>query len=99
MILHEIVSGPVKRLREGIARALARIGVSPDLLTVLGLLVNIGASALLALGHFRWAALTILFALANVTTLLSRTRRRAGTRERHDLPLRGVPGFHRGPLQ
>ena len=62
MILHEIVSGPVKRLREGIARALARIGVSPDLLTVLGLLVNIGAGALLALGYFRWAALIILFA-------------------------------------
>ncbi len=62
MILHDTIAREMRKLRDGVARSLDRVGVSPNLLTVVGLLVNIGAGTLLALGHFRWAALTIAFA-------------------------------------
>lgn len=64
MILSRIVVEPVERLRAAVARALARLGITPHALTLIGLLLTVGAGALFALGHFRWAAATIVLASA-----------------------------------
>jgi CDP-diacylglycerol---glycerol-3-phosphate 3-phosphatidyltransferase len=43
-----------------IVRGLALSKVNPNVLTFLGLVINIGAAALLALGQFRWAGVVII---------------------------------------
>src|SRR5580704_10442510 len=43
-----------------IVRALALSKIHPNVLTFLGLVINIGAAALLALGRFRWAGVVII---------------------------------------
>src|SRR5271155_5928991 len=43
-----------------IVRGLALSKVNPNVLTFLGLVINIGAAALLALGRFRWAGVVII---------------------------------------
>jgi CDP-diacylglycerol--glycerol-3-phosphate 3-phosphatidyltransferase len=43
-----------------IVRGLALSKIHPNVLTFLGLLINIGAAALLALGQFRWAGAVII---------------------------------------
>jgi CDP-diacylglycerol--glycerol-3-phosphate 3-phosphatidyltransferase len=43
-----------------IVRGLALSKIHPNVLTFLGLLINIGAAALLALGQFRWAGVVII---------------------------------------
>jgi CDP-diacylglycerol--glycerol-3-phosphate 3-phosphatidyltransferase len=43
-----------------IVRGLALSKIHPNVLTFLGLVINIGAAALLALGQFRWAGLVII---------------------------------------
>lgn len=43
-----------------IVRALALSKIHPNVLTFLGLLINIGAAALLAVGQFRWAGVVII---------------------------------------
>ena len=42
--------------------ALARLGFSPNALTVIGLALNAGAAVLLALGHLSWGGGVILLA-------------------------------------
>jgi CDP-diacylglycerol---glycerol-3-phosphate 3-phosphatidyltransferase len=54
-----IASGKVVRL---IVRALALSRINPNVLTFLGLVVNIVAAWMLAIGRFRTAALVIIFA-------------------------------------
>ena len=44
-----------------IARVLAHLGVSPNHLTLLGLVASMGAGVLVACGQFRFAALALLF--------------------------------------
>jgi CDP-diacylglycerol--glycerol-3-phosphate 3-phosphatidyltransferase len=51
-------------LTDPVVRPLARIGVTPNMLTVLGLLGNIGAAVLAAEGEFLWAGLAVLAASA-----------------------------------
>jgi CDP-diacylglycerol--glycerol-3-phosphate 3-phosphatidyltransferase len=43
-----------------IVRALALSKIHPNVLTFLGLVINIGAAALLAVGQFRWAGVVII---------------------------------------
>ncbi|MGD1091130.1 MAG: CDP-alcohol phosphatidyltransferase family protein [Bryobacteraceae bacterium] len=43
-----------------IVRGLALSKIHPNVLTFLGLVINIGAAALLALGRFRWAGVVII---------------------------------------
>src|SRR3974377_1301460 len=43
-----------------IVRLLALARISPNVLTFLGLVINIGAAYLFALGHFRWAAVVVI---------------------------------------
>jgi len=51
-----------KWLLDKIVAAVAATGVNPNFLTFLGLVVNFAAAAMFAIGRFRTAALTILFA-------------------------------------
>jgi phosphatidylglycerophosphate synthase len=51
-----------KWLLDRIVGALAATGINPNLLTFLGLLVNFGAAATFAVGHFRTGAIIIFFA-------------------------------------
>jgi CDP-diacylglycerol--glycerol-3-phosphate 3-phosphatidyltransferase len=51
-----------KWLLDKIVGGLAATGVNPNFLTFLGLVVNFGAAAMFAMGHFRTGALVILFA-------------------------------------
>ncbi len=53
-----------KWVTEPVIRPLAAIGVTPNMLTVLGLLGNIGAAALVAEGHFVVAGSVVLVASA-----------------------------------
>ncbi len=53
-----------KWVTEPVIRPLAAIGVTPNMLTVLGLLGNIGAAALVAEGHFVVAGIVVLVASA-----------------------------------
>ncbi len=51
-------------LVEPLAKALAAMGLTPNGLTFLGLLLNIGAAYLLYLGEFFWGGLAVAFANA-----------------------------------
>jgi CDP-diacylglycerol--glycerol-3-phosphate 3-phosphatidyltransferase len=51
-------------LTEPVVRPLARLGVTPNMLTVLGVLGNAGAGALAANGEFLWAGIVVLVASA-----------------------------------
>src|SRR5947207_1180035 len=46
-----------------IVKGLALSKIHPNVLTFIGLVINIGAAALLALGQFRWAGVLIIGAL------------------------------------
>ena len=45
---------------QSLARGLARLGFSPNLLTLIGLLLNVGVGVLLALGHLRLGGALVL---------------------------------------
>ncbi|MDP9180244.1 MAG: CDP-alcohol phosphatidyltransferase family protein [Chloroflexota bacterium] len=51
-------------LTEPVVRPLARLGVTPNMLTLLGVLGNCGAGALAANGDFLWAGIAVLLASA-----------------------------------
>ena len=51
-----------KRIVDSIVLLLSRIHVSPNLLTFIGLLINIFAAVLFAMGLFFWAGLVVIFA-------------------------------------
>jgi CDP-diacylglycerol--glycerol-3-phosphate 3-phosphatidyltransferase len=51
-------------LTEPVVRPLARLGVTPNMLTLLGVLGNVGAGALAANGDFLWAGIAVLLASA-----------------------------------
>lgn len=53
-----------KWLTEPVVRPLAKLGVTPNMLTVLGVLGNIGAGVLSANGEFLWAGIVVLLASA-----------------------------------
>jgi CDP-diacylglycerol--glycerol-3-phosphate 3-phosphatidyltransferase len=53
-----------KWLTEPVVRPLAKLGVTPNMLTVLGVLGNIGAGVLCANGEFLWAGIVVLLASA-----------------------------------
>ncbi len=48
----------------GIGRAIARLGISPNLLTVLGLMVNAAVAVVIAAGEPRWGGALLLVASA-----------------------------------
>jgi len=47
---------------EPIARALAWLGIPPNVVTVTGFVLNIGVGVILALGHIRWGGVCIILA-------------------------------------
>lgn len=47
---------------EPIARALAWLGIPPNVVTVTGFVLNIGVGIVLALGHIRWGGVCIILA-------------------------------------
>jgi CDP-diacylglycerol---glycerol-3-phosphate 3-phosphatidyltransferase len=51
-------------LTEPVVRPLARLGVTPNMLTLLGMLGNVGAGALAANGDFLFAGIAVLLASA-----------------------------------
>src|ERR1041385_7641016 len=51
-----------KRIVNSIVNLLASLGIHPNILTLIGLVINIGAMILFVKGHFAWAALVIVFA-------------------------------------
>ena len=53
------VSRPVL---EAIGRGLARTPLTPDSITLLGLVLTAGVAALAALGQIRWAGVSLIFA-------------------------------------
>ena len=53
------ISGP---LLEAVARVLARLKVSPDGVTYLGLVLTVGVAVLAAVGEIRWAGVAYIFA-------------------------------------
>lgn len=48
----------------GVGRAIARLGITPNLLTVLGLVLNATVAAVIAAGEPRWGGVLLLFASA-----------------------------------
>jgi CDP-diacylglycerol--glycerol-3-phosphate 3-phosphatidyltransferase len=50
------------RIIDAIVRALAYSRISPNLLTVIGVAINIGCGLLFGLGHFFWAGVTLIVA-------------------------------------
>lgn len=53
-----------KWITDPVIRPLARLGVTPNMLTVVGALGNVGAGALSAKGEFLWAGLVLLLSSA-----------------------------------
>jgi CDP-diacylglycerol--glycerol-3-phosphate 3-phosphatidyltransferase len=51
-----------KQIVDSIVEGLARLHVHPNILTLIGLLINVFAMVLFAKGIFRWAGLVIVFA-------------------------------------
>src|SRR5437870_3752973 len=51
-----------KRIVDSIVNLLASLRVHPNILTLIGLLINIFATVLFAKGIFAWAALVVVFA-------------------------------------
>ena len=51
-----------RRLTEPVARLVAKTGLSPNTLTVLGLFLNLGVAAIIATGHTLVGGLMVLFA-------------------------------------
>jgi len=51
-----------KRVVDSIVNLLASLSVHPNILTLIGMLINIGAMILFYKGIFRWAALVVIFA-------------------------------------
>lgn len=64
MILLKAIGEPIEKLRKIVASGLVRIGVTPNVLTVIGFLINIGAGGFFAFGHFGWAVVMIIFSSA-----------------------------------
>lgn len=52
----------VRRNAQRLAGALGALPVTPNMVTVAGMLVAFGAAALVGLGHLRWGALVLAFA-------------------------------------
>src|SRR5437867_5296449 len=51
-----------KRIVDSIVNLLASLGIHPNILTLIGMVINIGAMILFAKGIFTWAALVIILA-------------------------------------
>ncbi|MBC7251471.1 MAG: CDP-alcohol phosphatidyltransferase family protein [Anaerolineae bacterium] len=47
---------------EPIAHTLARLGIPPNVITVIGFVLSIGVGVILALGHIRWGGVCIILA-------------------------------------
>jgi CDP-diacylglycerol--glycerol-3-phosphate 3-phosphatidyltransferase len=60
-ILADFLRVRFKKIIDGIAAFLNRLGLMPNTITLLGLAGNFGAAVLLALGHFLPAGLLVLF--------------------------------------
>src|SRR5579885_1671812 len=70
-----------RRIAEMVVRPLAALGMTPNMATVLGLLLNGVAAAILATGNLRWGGLMLLFAglFDMVDGALARVRNRKTT--------------------
>lgn len=61
MALDEVGRSFSNRITVPLASILSRTGLSPNVLTLLGLLVNIGVAYVIASGHLFWGGLLVLF--------------------------------------
>jgi len=46
----------------GMVRALARLGIPPNILTTIGVTINLGCAVLFAFGEFFWAGIVLIVA-------------------------------------
>lgn len=63
-MISELIGQRVRGSMLGIGRVLARLGVSANSLTILGLLLNVAVALMIASGHPRWGGLFLLLASA-----------------------------------
>jgi CDP-diacylglycerol--glycerol-3-phosphate 3-phosphatidyltransferase len=63
-VISELIGKWVRGYMLGLGRALARVGLSANLLTVVGLLLNVGVALVIATGHPRWGGGLLLVASA-----------------------------------
>ncbi len=63
-MISELIGKRVRGYLLGLGRALARLGLSANLLTVVGLLLNVGVALVIATGHPRWGGALLLVASA-----------------------------------
>lgn len=60
--MFELVKAPARRVAEALARGLARTGVTPDGLTLIGFFLNVVVAAVLATGSLRLGGVLLLLA-------------------------------------
>jgi len=61
-MLGESIGGPAMRVINAIVRALASAGVHPNLLTAIGVSINVGCGLLFGFGEFFWAGIVLIVA-------------------------------------
>jgi phosphatidylglycerophosphate synthase len=50
------------RIIDAMVRGLASLGISPNILTVIGVTINVGCALLFGLGEFFWAGIVLIVA-------------------------------------
>lgn len=50
------------RIIDAIVRGLARLGINPNILTIIGVLINVACGVLFGLGYFFWAGIVLIVA-------------------------------------
>jgi CDP-diacylglycerol---glycerol-3-phosphate 3-phosphatidyltransferase len=61
-MLGESIGGPAMRVINAMVRALASAGVHPNLLTAIGVSINVGCGLLFGFGEFFWAGIVLIVA-------------------------------------
>lgn len=67
-MLGESIGGPAIRILNAMVRGLALAGVHPNILTAIGVVINVGCGVLFGLGEFFWAGIVLI--VANVFDML-----------------------------
>ncbi len=63
-LLANILKPKIKSIAEPIALALGKIGLTPNLLTLIGFLLNIAVAVILGYGHLMWGGIALLIVSA-----------------------------------
>jgi CDP-diacylglycerol---glycerol-3-phosphate 3-phosphatidyltransferase len=67
-MLGESIGGPAMRIIDAMVRGLANAGVHPNILTAIGVCINVGCGILFGFGEFFWAGIVLI--IANVFDML-----------------------------